>query len=280
MIQAELKGKLPELENSEDALTSCVFGLIKYIPIDKGLFKILEKTKDYNSGRSILHNNPSLTQYDSVEYYFWEKSSKYGEPDIILLFSSKNQVLEPVILVIEIKYYSLESRDNQLKDYYIALSDEYGRRTFSNNKLSNFKGNFLGLVYLTYYPQKEEVENTIRKLTEEYVSFNKKTIYQLKWGDLAKIFKNYPLNKSYDSTIAKDIFSILNKKNLIGFEGWSKVCPKLNVLLEKFLKDKTVFYRGKHFFECWFHVKSKDNDMLGKFNKNKSIFYRGGNYDG
>jgi hypothetical protein len=40
MLQAELHGKLPEVERKEDVLTSNVFGMIKYIHPGKS---ILEK---------------------------------------------------------------------------------------------------------------------------------------------------------------------------------------------------------------------------------------------
>lgn len=72
MIQAELKGKLPEVANWEDVLTSNVLGMLKYIPPQRALFRILEEARDYSAARSTFLHNLSvigieLGGYDNAE---------------------------------------------------------------------------------------------------------------------------------------------------------------------------------------------------------------------
>ena len=84
MIQAELKGKLPELANIEDALTSDVFGLLDYLRFEEGLLPIMSIAKNLKglSFKEVLSNNGiDLEEYDRLELFFWE-SSKFGEPDL------------------------------------------------------------------------------------------------------------------------------------------------------------------------------------------------------
>jgi len=124
MIQAELKGKLPEVANREDVLTSNVLGMLKYIPPQRALFRILEEARDYSAARStFLHNLSAtgieLSAYDSVEYLFWENSPVYGEPDLILLISSSGNDRIDLMLCIEVKLLSEKSRSgdrDQLMD--------------------------------------------------------------------------------------------------------------------------------------------------------------------
>ena len=47
MFAADIAGKLPELERGEDYLTSCVFGLLKYLPPERGLFLLIKNSFNY-----------------------------------------------------------------------------------------------------------------------------------------------------------------------------------------------------------------------------------------
>lgn len=255
MIEAELKGKLPEIENSEDILTSCIFGLTRYLPVNDGILKILKKTEDYNSRKSLVEKHPELKKYDQANYFFWENSNKYGEPDLIIIFESKKKKLVPLILVVEIKYYSSKSRVgeyDQLKDYFFAVSTEKGRNTFSRKEISGFKGKFLGLVYLTYYTQREEVESTIKEIEKQGVFDTKKQIYELRWNDITKALEDGDGLSVMSKKVNEDILSLLRKKNFIDFKGWTSV-PFVtfnNIFLnkEEFFKDIPVVDKKKEIF--------------------------------
>jgi hypothetical protein len=258
---------LPEIENIEDSLTSNIFGLLRYLSFEKGLLKILSITKDYKNRASLLDNNPNLKLYDKIEYLFWEFSSDYGEPDLIIIFNSSKKNLPPLVLVIEVKFYSGKSRsgkDDQLKDYFIALSHEKGRNTFLNEKIKNFKGEFMGLIYLTYYNQINDIEETINELSKEWVKECRNKIYELRWNDITKIFKNKDnVNlTSSELNIYEDIFLILKKKNFIDFEGWS-IPPKVTT--------------GSIFFESFYFKNIPNNVVNTVRNFEKYIFFRGGN---
>lgn len=260
-----MRGKIPTLENYEDILTSTVFGLLKYLPIHKGLLEVLQNTRDYTPfENSILKNNPNLKNYNKIRYFFWEYSSKYGIPDIIFIFESSNRKLVPKILVLEVKFYSSKSRsgqDDQLKDYFLAISNEKGRATFNNDKISKFRGEFIGLVYLTKYVQRFEVQESINELSKEWIGDFRDKIYELRWNDISKSFKdpsNLGLNK-YELNIINDISSLLKKKNFIDFEGWTQP-PQVD--------------HGPIFFEQ-FEYKEIPNDVLNIINQfNEDIFYQ------
>ena len=269
MIQAELKGKLPEIENSEDILTSCVFGLVNYLPPKKGLFKILEKTKDYSGkSKNIFKTNPNLERYDEVSYHFWEYSSKYGEPDLILILKSSDSKLSPLIFVIEVKYFSSKSRirnEDQLKDYFLAISNQKGRLTFNNSTISNFEGKFGGLIYLTYFTQKKEVEYSINELSKEWVGDCRSKIYELRWNEITNSIKKIPQSELTDqeAKICDDILFLLKKKTFVDFEGWTTPPP---------------FHKGHVFFENVISFSQIPHSVLLTLKTfNKNIFYTGGN---
>ena len=120
MLQAEIKGKLPEIQNAEDVLTSNVFGLLKYISQKDLLINMLACARTIK-GKGFLESiGVDLDDY-SQEYLFWEKLSKFGEPDLTIKFQTDRQ--PNLILGIEVKYYSPkhgEGDDDQLKKYWQA----------------------------------------------------------------------------------------------------------------------------------------------------------------
>ena len=247
MIEAELKGKIPDLENSEDILTSCIFGLIKYLPPIKGLFPILEKAKDTDN--QSIFKKYDFAKYDTIDYFFWESSDIYGIPDLIIIFESKKEKLLPkLILVIEVKYLSKKSRRgklDQLKDYYLSLLDETNRVTFYRKEISEFKGEFIGLIYLTYFSQDEEIQESKEELKKYGMESSEINIYELKWNEVSKCFKE-PINQcldEYQQKIYQDIYKLLKKKNFISFDGWLNQISDNDLSTWKWDNGR-IFYEG------------------------------------
>ena len=112
MIFAELHGKLGSgyqraHDRAEDVLTSNVFGLLRYLPLDAGLLPLLSKV------RVVRGEGAGLTELDAgwlsgitrYELQLWVRHADYGEPDIILrLYDDRNTLRH--LLIIEAKLYS------------------------------------------------------------------------------------------------------------------------------------------------------------------------------
>ncbi|MFH1941896.1 MAG: hypothetical protein ABIL68_07300 [bacterium] len=231
MLQAELKGKAPEVENSEDILTSNVFGLIKYLPASEGMFQILKEAKDYSTDRNSFLNNVKaqgidLSEYDDVDYLFWESSPKFGEPDLILIFKSRKEALKDLMLCIEIKYLSGKSREgeyDQLMDYCLSLEFKDRRKTYHNPKIAKFDGIFLGLVYLTYFSQYRSARDSLAQIRKKGVLDYEKKLYELRWNEITKTLSGIQSKSMYVEKIKEDLIFLLKKKNFIDFKGFSEV---------------------------------------------------------
>jgi len=231
MIQAELKGKLPEVENREDVLTSNVLGLMKYLPPRKGIFKILSELKDYSMDRNSLFDNLksqniNINDYDTVDYLFWENSPKHGEPDLILIIKSPKQHLKELMLCIEVKYFSGKSRSgeyDQLMDYCLSLENKDARKTYKNPKIKKFNGIFLGLIYLTYFSQYNSVREALREIRKKGFNDYESNFYELRWNDVTRVLSSSESKNKYENKLIKDVVLLLKKKNLVDFEGFTNV---------------------------------------------------------
>jgi len=133
MLLAEILGKRIEAtRNSEDYLTSTVFGHLRYIA--PGLFwdelftsaRGLQRVhgRKYSLGKLLADNGCSPSVYSRLQAHFWRVHSIHGEPDLILVFSGTG--LTPLVLLIEIKLRSEKNgtgNDDQLARYLRILDD-------------------------------------------------------------------------------------------------------------------------------------------------------------
>lgn len=219
MIQAELHGKLFEIENSEDVLTSNIFGLLKYLPNDVFL-NILDHAKTL-SGEKIEFDLKSYIP----EFIFWENIKGYGEPDLIIKF--RNKVGHELILCIEIKYYSSKSGEgdnDQLKRYFEALSIS-----------SKEKSRFLGVVYLTKYPSRKELEDSLYHIEQKELDDAEEKLFQLRWFEITESLENYNgvLNRR-ENLILNDLIKYLKYKNFVEFTGFSFQSKDFNISPDQF----------------------------------------------
>ena len=91
MIEAEIKGKLPEVENKEDVLTSSTFGMLKYISDNNVLINILKYAKTTNGKNFYDCIDVNLLDYQA-EYVFWPTLPEFGEPDLLIVFRGANGI--------------------------------------------------------------------------------------------------------------------------------------------------------------------------------------------
>lgn len=89
MIKAAMHGKLPELECMEDALTSIIFGRLRYLSPGDALVPFLEKAICYSQPRITLKQylaglDINLALYRDVSYFFWPQNQKYEKNKIFM----------------------------------------------------------------------------------------------------------------------------------------------------------------------------------------------------
>ena len=248
MIQAELHGKLSEIKNSEDVLTSNIFGLLKYLPNDI-LLNILDHAKTL-SGKKIELDLKSYIP----EFIFWENIKGYGEPDLIIKF--RNKVGHELILCIEIKYYSSKSGDgdnDQLKRYFEALSIS-----------SKEKSSFLGVVYLTKYPSRKELEDSLYYIKQKELDDAEEKLFQLRWFEITKSLENYNgvLNR-HEDLIVKDLIEYLNYKNFVEFTDFTFQSKDFNFSPDHFYFIDYKEFKGFSFLKQDFNIGVNETIIYG-----------------
>ena len=248
MIQAELHGKLSEIKNSEDVLTSNIFGLLKYLPNDI-LLNILDHAKTL-SGKKIELDLKSYIP----EFIFWENIKGYGEPDLIIKFH--NKVGHELILCIEIKYYSSKSGDgdnDQLKRYFEALSIS-----------SKEKSSFLGVVYLTKYPSRKELEDSLYYIKQKELDDAEEKLFQLRWFEITKSLENYNgvLNR-HEDLIVKDLIEYLKYKNFVEFTDFTFQSKDFNFSPDHFYFIDYKEFKGFSFLKQDFNIGVNETIIYG-----------------
>jgi len=209
-----MKGKIPQVQGMEDVLTSNVFGLLKYITSNEVLLEILRHAKTLTA-KSFLDCVGFDLKTWTPEFLFWEQVGHYGEPDLIIKFTKG---IEPaLILGVEVKYYSSkggEGDDDQLRRYFDGML-EYA---------SISKSTFLGLIYLTKYPSRREISESLSYITEKGATYAEDKVFQLKWFEITAGIECQDLRKSLaarDRMILDDLSAYLRHKNLISFSEFS-----------------------------------------------------------
>ena len=234
MFEIELAHKLPELGSHEDYLTSCFFGALKYLPPKEALFPLLNRSFNYrlntNLGSYLRAQKIYLTQFDKVQFYFWPRSFKYGEPDLVIILEG---MLGSALIPIEVKYYSEkhgEEEKDQLMRYFFALAEVEGRKTFNQEVIRKFPGKLLAFVYLTKFEAEYEIEETLQLLESRGVEDAKDKFFHLRWQDLSKVIESI-LSKelvTYKRDIYNDIIKLMAFKNLLPFRRFSKLPDELS----------------------------------------------------
>jgi len=229
MIQAEMKGKVPEVEGMEDVLTSNVFGLLRYVHNPAVLFRILDQARTLSGRRLTECVGSDLSSY-SPEFLFWEQVGAVGEPDLIIRFRKAGK--PDLILCVEIKYYSPKSGegdDDQLRRYFEGVSEV----------ASLSASTFLGIVYLTKHPSRKELIDSLRLIQEKGVMDPEDKLFQLKWAEVTEALGDADLAQLSDSErmILADLRDYLRYKNLVGFSRFSFDSMAFDFAPEKFYES-------------------------------------------
>jgi hypothetical protein len=153
VLLAEIKGKgCPELEGEEDLITSAVFGHLRSVP--RGIFwhMLLSKAKNVadppiSLAQELKEKGVDFSQFPKLQVLFWEACGAYGEPDIVLRFTSADGL--SIVIVVEVKLNSAKSSsgetDDQLERYLRLLDDDGFHLEWKMASACRF------VVYLTGY---------------------------------------------------------------------------------------------------------------------------------
>lgn len=178
------------ISRQEDVLTSNIFGLMRLVP--DHLVKVLTNAKHITANEKLAQINTSPIALNSFELWkkFQNKNEKTekrrDEPDVY--FELENNMK----IIVEVKYLSGESDENQLIDY--AEHCDY-------------------LIYLTFFNDHH------KKAKEKYAHHEK--IYLLTWREFYNAIRNIPKSDSLiESALLEQVAQYLDYKFGSIWDGW------------------------------------------------------------
>src|SRR4051812_13600263 len=133
MLVAEIHRKgFEEARNHEDYLTSAVFGHLRYLPPGifwEDLFKLAKGMPSVDGAEANLAEAAAavaapVCRYRQLRVHFWRNHPKWGEPDLLLVFSGEG--VRQLVILIEAKLWSGKSGTgewDQLARYLRLLDD-------------------------------------------------------------------------------------------------------------------------------------------------------------
>lgn len=236
---AEICGKISSTgsnlsERLEDQLTGDVFGTLRYIDYKYGLIPILMESyyiSKLKERKYLKFNEPNIK---NIRFWPWIVEA---EPD--LLIEMKENSNKPIIIQVEVKYYSGLSSDDTPNDN-VEFSDklkitEQSINTSRNQIVRQIRSltktypDYRRIqIYLTtdvVYP-KELLSRVRIQLEKEELKDTE--LYWLSWHDIPPIIKKYyKYLCGRENIIASDILMLLEKK---GFARFSTLqLPTVNI---------------------------------------------------
>lgn len=237
MIDALLKGKLSlQQENMEDILTSSVFGLIKYLPPEQGLYPFLKKT------RRFLDNTPFFSDLPTgadISYDFWPTYSIDGcepcEPDLVITIDP-GPPGQKILILIEAKFHSGKS---SFANYdRPAPTDQLAREW--DNLLADC-GNIGARPYFIYLTAGSFLpRDDIAESRDEFVAKRPGKNFEcgwLSWHELSEIFSEE------GNEIPGDVARLARRFGFARFRQISPISPRINT--EWTFSGKPVVFHWK-----------------------------------
>lgn len=220
---AELRGKLSSrIERMEDILTSNVFSFFKYSDREIFLKGYLNK----------LGFNISDQEANEAEFLFWPRFEKKTEPDLVIIVGK-------FYLLIEAKYFSGFAEETEKTKAQLLREIEDGKLEAKN------WGKDFWLIAITadYYYKKDK----FKKIPPEFFPYFKWTNWQSVSSFLYNILESNRNIRRQERDFALDLYNLLDKKNLRGFQGLSHL-PNISASLKSrasvFFKARTAKFRG------------------------------------
>ena len=225
MLLAEIHGKTVQVaRDSEDYLTSTVFGHLRYVPPSFFWPDLLAAAKGVPGpdGETSLRDTLAgvgidAAKYERLEARFWRSHPTLGEPDLLLLFSGGPQ--QPLVVMVEAKLWAGKSgveENDQLVRYLGVLDglDAVG--------LSVPLGAGRYLVYLTPRESQAEVEESLA--WSDNPQRERGRLFRLRWQDVLAAARRSSADAPEPArTILADVAAFLSRLGLEYFSGFKRV---------------------------------------------------------
>lgn len=246
MIEAELHGKVPsEVEDVEDVLTSTVFEVLQYVPPQIFWKELLRRAVSLG-GKSFdekcEEQGADVTKYDRLRICFWAFHEKYGEPDLLLVFSGGEQ--EALCFVIEAKLWAAKSgtgEQDQLVRYLLALRDSAWL-----TPVTGFRHLILpGLIYLTPQTSMLELSDSVQHASPDLDAEN--NLFSLQWQDILEVAQEVSrIPGELPYTMLARIAKFLAHRGLAYFRGF------IPLPIQDFSSLELGFYQPTELAFCGF----------------------------
>jgi hypothetical protein len=259
MIEAEIAGKLGAAyeratDRAEDLLTSTVFGLLRYLPVQDGLVAFLRRCRPFPQNRSDSSDWPDWDRVHACTVCFWPSLGQYGVPDILVTLKGESgEVLGE--LVVEAKLRSPKSGsagedDGEHAEENVADPDQLVRYFQGLRTHARPGSHPLGLIYLTAH-----AVPPVDELTASHGRYPTMQIAWLSWRDAALVAHR----QAETSLPAADLARLLAHKYLGYFAGFA-----VNVPLGDLVSPSTRLWRGRASHR-YFSAKSPQLPQDGRF---------------
>lgn len=239
LIHAELRGKLGSdasraHERSEDLLTSAMFGRLRYLRPEIGLFPIIAAARQVEISDSHLSVKRrrdwiSLDQVCSYDVEFWPRLGGRAEPDILVRLNCANGVVLHTI-IIEVKLWSPKSGPKGGEDADVEVDDESEPVTLHERDqlakywhcLQKMRGEAMAsIIYLTSHATPPETE-----LRESLLHCSNMRLGWLSWSEVWRVLKGIPGESC--GPVVEDLLRLLEHKGLSHFRGFaSDLVPQI-----------------------------------------------------
>ena len=223
MYQAELRGKLSSrIERMEDILTSNVFSFFKYATREIFL-------KGYLAELGFVVSDQEASE---AEFIFWPRFEENTEPDLVIIVGD-------YYLLIEAKYFSEFGGETEKSEAQL-IREINGGKLDAKNYNKTFK--LIAITADHYYK-----ENRFDVIPSEFRAHFKWTNWQSVAAFLKNILQTRAGIRQQEHHFALDLYSLLDKKNLRGFQGLDilqDTIPHLKPYESLFFEAKTAKFRG------------------------------------
>lgn len=227
-IKAELHGKISSSgsninDRMEDILTSNVFQLLRYLPIELGILPVLSSAEN-SHGEEQRRTFVIPTGVNNVSYHFWSRFDNW-EPDVFIELKQGKKVLANIM--VEAKYLSGKSgtavyeEEEDGATIYVAHSDQLEKLWNSLKAYSDHVPYYLFYLTMDWVMPIQSINESIKAISDDDFRDN---IYWLNWQTIHTTLKNILESNSTvisetDGIIIGDIIYLLDKKGLKEFTG-------------------------------------------------------------
>lgn len=129
---------------------------------------------------------------------------------------------------------------------------------------ANLSGStFLGVIYLTKYPSRKEMSESLRHIQKKGYIMAEDRLFQLRWTELTEAIESYDISQlgTVERMILEDLINYLKYKNLIGFSKFSFQSEAFNIKPDHYYE--ATKFRGFTFLRNVFDIPFNNKIFYG-----------------